>query len=515
MDNTPVTLIDCPGFDDTTRSEAAVLKEIDDVLHETFVSGRKLSGVIYLQSIMDNRITGSAIKKLRLFRELIGDDPNVMQNIVLTTTHWDVARREPAEFQRAEFKEVELKEMPRFWRRFVDKGAWVERFDNSTGRAHDIVRKIMQQKPQMLRIQQEMEFGNVALGETGAGKIAADHIREKWDEFDRDVQDVEADMSDANSDDMEFIEEEKERLEQLEQQLLEQEEVLKETRRQRERLQQRQHVLIEEARNSEKTLGALRAQEEALQQQKRESQVRLHETQMETERIRSESARVMGMMGNFHEQISMMERRQNEQAKLRAEADRERQQVRDEWVALQEQIQENRRQEDLERWDHAVNRPRWDDDEKWEAETEVTQYTQPEEEDRRNDDAWSVADSEKREEDWLLVNEPEKRDHLRYQEVMPQRPSYGWTTGPRSEAGDICNDGPLLGLVGGEGSGTSITASDSISMVSSYIPPEEPKKPTPWYKKKSVWKKIGIVAAGVVVVGTAAVSAIGLCILCL
>ncbi|OCH83803.1 hypothetical protein OBBRIDRAFT_742684, partial [Obba rivulosa] len=67
-----VTLIDTPGFDDTTKSDTDILKMIAVYLSTTYENGYKLSGVIYIHRISDFRMTGVSRRNFTMFRKLCG-----------------------------------------------------------------------------------------------------------------------------------------------------------------------------------------------------------------------------------------------------------------------------------------------------------------------------------------------------------------------------------------------------------------------------------------------------------
>lgn len=101
-----VHLIDTPGFDDTNRGDADVLKDIATWLSATYKEKTLLSGVLYLHRIIDPRMAGSAKRNLLMFMQLCG--PRCFENIVLTTTMWSQV---PADI--GEARERELVET--FW----------------------------------------------------------------------------------------------------------------------------------------------------------------------------------------------------------------------------------------------------------------------------------------------------------------------------------------------------------------------------------------------------------------
>jgi predicted GTPase len=67
IDDTYVTLIDTPGFDDTDRTDADILKLIADYLVGTYQNNVLLTGLILLQPISGNRVQGSERRRTRVF----------------------------------------------------------------------------------------------------------------------------------------------------------------------------------------------------------------------------------------------------------------------------------------------------------------------------------------------------------------------------------------------------------------------------------------------------------------
>ena len=107
-DDCRITLIDTPGFNDTEMNEGDILKCIADWLDNKYRNEKvKLDGIIYLQSIMEPRITGSALRNLKMFRELCGVDS--LKNVLLVTCWWGVAAATKQKLELAEKHEVELR----------------------------------------------------------------------------------------------------------------------------------------------------------------------------------------------------------------------------------------------------------------------------------------------------------------------------------------------------------------------------------------------------------------------
>ena len=81
---------DTPGFDDSTRSDTDVLKDIVSWLGAWRAAEDKLSGLIYLHRITDTRMGNAAWRNLRMLRALVGEDK--MSNVLFVSTRWEEVR---------------------------------------------------------------------------------------------------------------------------------------------------------------------------------------------------------------------------------------------------------------------------------------------------------------------------------------------------------------------------------------------------------------------------------------
>lgn len=61
-----------------------MLRRVADWLNRTHQAKVKLAGIVYLHRINDTRLGGSAMKNLRMFKKLCGDD--ALSCVVLATT---------------------------------------------------------------------------------------------------------------------------------------------------------------------------------------------------------------------------------------------------------------------------------------------------------------------------------------------------------------------------------------------------------------------------------------------
>lgn len=157
-----VNLIDTPGFDDTHKSETEVLTSIATWLEESYGNHEKLNGVIYLHSINKPRMEGSALRNLRLFRQLCGESP--LKNVVLGTTFWGAVNEEAGKS-----REKELRQRPEFWGQMVERGSHMMRVTDRAS-ALEIVDYLMPMIPVPLEIQKEMVDQEKHLIDTAAGQ---------------------------------------------------------------------------------------------------------------------------------------------------------------------------------------------------------------------------------------------------------------------------------------------------------------------------------------------------------
>ncbi|KAJ6532002.1 hypothetical protein B0H19DRAFT_1189538 [Mycena capillaripes] len=156
-------LIDTPGFDDTTRSNIEILTEIVAFLAKTYQKGVKLSGVIYMHRISDNRMGGISTRNFKMFRQLCGD--STLKNVLIVTTMWGEVERELGEA-----REAELASDEKFLKPVLDKGARLLRHDNDVASAQAILRYLIGNQPRALRIQRELVDQGKDISQTAAGE---------------------------------------------------------------------------------------------------------------------------------------------------------------------------------------------------------------------------------------------------------------------------------------------------------------------------------------------------------
>lgn len=188
-----VYLVDTPGFDDTTRTDKEVLKEIALWLGSSYKQQIRLSGIIYLHRITDNRMQGSARKNLFMFNKLCGR--NALRNVILATTMWERLSDEDIGVKH----EKELVETEDFWGFMVRQGSQVRRHYNTKESAKGLLQIFVSSNdpPVALKIQEEMVDAHRRLDETSAGRELDGVLAQEREKYRRELEEMKAEMKEA------------------------------------------------------------------------------------------------------------------------------------------------------------------------------------------------------------------------------------------------------------------------------------------------------------------------------
>ena len=192
MDRYIVHLIDTPGFDDTHKSDAETLEEVATWLAATYRSQIRLTGILYLQRITDNRFGGCALLNLKMFKKMCGED--CLPNVVLLTTMWG-GSEEQIRLQQA--RELELISDNKLWAGLIRLGARTMRWDRTEQTEIDIVKEIMNRPQIVLEIQRQIVDEGMNLHQTAAGIQLREEITKKEQEHQAELHEVREDMERA------------------------------------------------------------------------------------------------------------------------------------------------------------------------------------------------------------------------------------------------------------------------------------------------------------------------------
>ncbi|KAG4431675.1 hypothetical protein IFR05_012841 [Cadophora sp. M221] len=118
-------LVDTPGFDDSNLSDREVTDNLLQWLRSSYTDGTRLNGIIYIHSIAKPRMEGSAMKNMRVFRKLCGEE--ALGNVILATSFWDAVSPEDGAA-----RQLALETSKEFWAGMIAKGSEVVRIDRSS-----------------------------------------------------------------------------------------------------------------------------------------------------------------------------------------------------------------------------------------------------------------------------------------------------------------------------------------------------------------------------------------------
>ncbi|PSS36825.1 hypothetical protein PHLCEN_2v1369 [Hermanssonia centrifuga] len=283
-----VTLIDTPGFDDTTKSDTEILKMIASYLADAYRVNKKLSGVIYMHRISDFKMGGISKRNFGMFRSLCGE--KTLQNVVIVTNMWGEVSEE-----RGVARENELANDNALFKPVLEKGAQMVRHYNTHQSGQEILRRLVDNNPLPLQIQHEIVDEHKQVQQTVAGaelesKAIEEAKRQQEEEMRKHREAMEAAIRAQEEQRAREVEQARREQEVAEARAREEHErqsarQAEERRQEEERMQQIQRALEAEA-------AARRAEEERIQRIREDENRRAREAEEERERHRREVERL-------------------------------------------------------------------------------------------------------------------------------------------------------------------------------------------------------------------------------
>ena len=147
-----------------------------------YSAGKKLTGIVYIHRISDDKFGGSVAKNFQVFRELCGD--RTLKNVVLVTNMW--GRVTPSLGVGRE-KQLQSKH----FKSAIDKGARLLRYEDTPESAQEILRTILHNEPEVLKIQQELVEEHKEMGQTGAGAELSKEMRKMMESRTKEIKQLE------------------------------------------------------------------------------------------------------------------------------------------------------------------------------------------------------------------------------------------------------------------------------------------------------------------------------------
>lgn len=190
-----IYLLDTPGFDDTFTSDTDVLKNIAAFLSATYQKRAQLAGIIYMHRITDNRLAGSSLRNIKMFKELCGED--AYKHVVLCTSMWGNAE----DHDTAVARERQLKEDDGFWGLMHARGSLIMRWDKDTASASAIIDRLLERRRKhgsaVLQIQRELVDEGRELSHTSAGQEVNRELTDAMKKWSEEIEALRTDHEEA------------------------------------------------------------------------------------------------------------------------------------------------------------------------------------------------------------------------------------------------------------------------------------------------------------------------------
>lgn len=282
-----VTLIDTPGFDDTSRSDTDILAMIGAYLSQTYEHGAKLAGIIYMHRISDFRMGGTNKRNFKMFRELCGE--STLRNVLIVTNMWNEVASDLGEMRE---KELENK----FFKGILDKGARMLRHEDTQESTHRILRYLIHNQPATLLIQKELVNEHKSIVQTSAGSELTRALNEQRERHEEVVAQLRKDMEVAIRDkDHETREELMEEIQTKHELILklqgENERLEAEFKTVREKLEARISAMEKKHHEQEQTVDALKEQVETERKDKEKLAVEQEQNEQRLRRLEEDIAK--------------------------------------------------------------------------------------------------------------------------------------------------------------------------------------------------------------------------------
>ncbi|KAG1750748.1 P-loop containing nucleoside triphosphate hydrolase protein [Suillus lakei] len=276
-----VTLIDTPGFDDTSRSDTDILAMIGAYLSQTYEYGAKLAGIVYMHRISDFRMGGTNKRNFKMFRELCGE--STLRNVLIVTNMWSEVASDLGEMREKELENTFFK-------------ARMLRHEGTRESTHRILRYLIHNQPATLLIQKELVKEHKNIVQTSAGSELTRVLNEQREHHEEVVAQLRKDMEAAIRDkDHETREELKEEIRSKQEQILklqsETERLEAEFKAAKERLEARISVMEEKHHEQGRTVDALQEQLETERKDREKLAVEQEQKEQRLRRLEEDNAK--------------------------------------------------------------------------------------------------------------------------------------------------------------------------------------------------------------------------------
>lgn len=162
--------IGTPGLIEARR-DVEVLEEVISYLGTHYQTKGLLSGVIYLHSILGNRIKGSDKLSVNMFKKLCGED--FQPSVLLATTMWDFVDPVLGAERESSLYQSHLDAREDFCVEMIKHGAQVGRCYGTSESGRELLSLIIDPRisPKSLQVQRELIGQGRYTADTSAGMI--------------------------------------------------------------------------------------------------------------------------------------------------------------------------------------------------------------------------------------------------------------------------------------------------------------------------------------------------------
>lgn len=182
-----------------TTSDTDVLKQLAFWLGEAYKTTVQLSGIIYLHRITDDRMSGSSLRNLMMFKKLCGED--AMKHVSLVTNFWSNLNTPTLTYDTGVARETELTTRRDWWGLMQERGSTVVRHDGTKECALAIVERLIERRaqegPVTLDIQKEMIDDKKSLEDTAAGQEVEKELSLAKKKFEEQISDLQSSYDEA------------------------------------------------------------------------------------------------------------------------------------------------------------------------------------------------------------------------------------------------------------------------------------------------------------------------------
>ncbi|KAL5638270.1 hypothetical protein ACGC1H_005078 [Rhizoctonia solani] len=192
VDDQPVVIIDCPGFNDTYLTETEILRRLADYLIKAYESNYKVAGLLYVHKISDTRVGGASFRHMNMFKALCGND--AFKNVVYVTNMWS---EPPTEDE--VLREEELRNTSEFFGEPLANGAQVARHNNTPQSALNIIRKILGRGQVVTRLQRQLVDDKTPLEETDVGQVIGKDLEDDLQKQQKEMDELKAEKEKASA----------------------------------------------------------------------------------------------------------------------------------------------------------------------------------------------------------------------------------------------------------------------------------------------------------------------------